>query len=105
MNKNDVENIALILDDAKNKGVSGFDWWLERLSELDERIADNAEFFFTLQNMENFMDDEIDRLMVEKFGHHWSIRKSISIGHVKEAREEAELTARKKFFPEEFEDE
>lgn len=75
MNKNDAENIALIIAEAKSNNIPNIDFWIDRLSSLDKRIEDSLDFFVEMDAKEEAINNEYERLMINAFGNHWMLNK------------------------------
>ena len=103
MNKKDIEDISLIISEAKKLNIPQFDWWLRQLSSVNEKIAESADYYIAYQEMENFMDEEFENILTKKFGGRWSTKRSLTEEDTRKALAEAEDTARRKCFPEEYE--
>ena len=102
MNKKDIENISIIISEAKQEKIPALDWWIRKLTSLDEKLENSVDYYVAYQEMENFSDEEFEKIMVKKFGNRWSTKKSVTKEDVRSALEEAKETAKRKFFPEEF---
>lgn len=84
MNKNDCENIGLILAAAQLRESV-----LDDFFRLDTRIKSQYEAFYAGDKQRREMEERAVELMEEKFGHLWSCKKACTKADMRSAREQA----------------
>lgn len=75
MNKKDVDDIAYILAEAFNRGIPFIDYWVEKLSEIDDRIKDECEGYTEIFERDEKVRKRYEELMIEKYGHAYDLIK------------------------------